>query len=270
MVETEGRAFPTIDAIDCLIIPPSPALGESLGYLFPNTKGGTYTREDLIAEMDRTGVARAVLSIQSDADRDWVLETRNRYPGRFIAAVGVNPLNGMDEVRRVERYVREDDVRVLRLGPWRIQKPPTDRVYWPIYVKAIELGVPVQINVGIPGPKFPGWTQDPIHVDEVCFHFPELRVVMTHVGYPWTGTVIRNLTRWDNCYLVINSYAPRHLPEELVQYINTRGYTKVMYGTEFPVLTHGRTLHELRDLGLREHVLPQLLRDNALRVFRWD
>lgn len=260
------------DTIDALVLPPIEGGLSDLAYLFPDMKGRLRAEpdaEELLAEMLASGVDRALLSIQRDEQFDWVVGACRQYPQHFSAAIGVDPRNGMAEVRRVRRALEDHAISALRFGPWNIQKPPTDRIYWPFFALAVEHDVPVQINVGIPGPKKPGWTQDPIYVDEVCYEFPELTVVMTHVGVPWTGTVIRNLIRWDNCFLVMNSYAPRHWPRDLLDYICTRGQGKVLFGTEYPLLTWERSLREIGELNLRDDVLRGLLHDNAARVFKW-
>lgn len=266
--------MPDIKAIDCLIIPSQPGrTPEALSYLFTGLKeriAGGISAEQLVKNMDAAGVEKGILSIQSEEDRDWCVETARRFKGRFLLALAVNPHGLMDELRRCERYVKDYGVVVWRFGPWRIQKPPNDRIYFPFYAKAVELGIACQINVGIPGPKTPGWTQDPIYVDEVCYLFPELKVLMTHLGDPWIGTVIKMLLRWENCYLVTNSVAPKFWPEEFIRFINTRGSDKVLFGTEYPILDFSRALREIAALPLRDPVRPKLLRENALRLFRWE
>lgn len=265
---------PEIKAIDCLIVPNPPGGGVGrLGYLFPGlserAEKGT-SAEGLVAEMDEAGVEKGIIAIQREEDRDWVLDTIRKYPKRFIPALGgVDPRKGMEEIRRVERYAKDYGVQVIRLGPWRIQLPPNDRFYFPFYVKAIELGIVVQVNVGLPGPQYPGWVQDPIYLDEVCYFYPELKLCMTHVGHPWISTVTNMLTKWPNCYLVTNSWAPRHYPQELLQYMNTRGYNKVMFGTEYPVIPFKRAMEEIKQLPLRDQVRPKFLRENALTLFKW-
>jgi predicted TIM-barrel fold metal-dependent hydrolase len=242
---------------------------ELLTYLFDGVgdrAAAIRTPDDLIAAMDASGITKSVLSIQAEQDEEWVADAASRFPDRIVPALRVDPRKGMAEIRRIDRCANELGVRVLRAGPWMIEKPPTDRVYWPVYTKAIELGLPIEISVGIPGPQKPGWTQDPIYVDEVCYEFPELTVLMTHVGYPWVGTVIRNLLKWENCYMAMCAYAPRYWPEELVDHLRTRGRNKIMYGTEYPVMTWDRSLQEIEQLKLDDDVLHAFLYGNAARV----
>jgi predicted TIM-barrel fold metal-dependent hydrolase len=91
---------------------------------------------------------------------------------------------------------------------------------------------------------------------------------MTHIGYPWIGTVLRNLLRWENCYLATNAYAPKYWPQELVDHIRTRGQDKVMYATEFPVIGWERSLREIGDHDFSDSVRSKLLGENARQLLK--
>jgi predicted TIM-barrel fold metal-dependent hydrolase len=103
-------------------------------------------------------------------------------------------------------------------------------------VKAIELDIPVSMNAGMPGPRRPGWVQNPLFYDEIAYHFPELRLIMTHCGQPWTEEAISVIVHWDNVFMATTSVAPRYWPEEFVRFINTRGREKMLFGTEYPTI----------------------------------
>lgn len=242
---------------------------EGLQYLFKGlTDRAAQVPDDRawIRAMDASGIRRGLLCMFSDDDRPWVEMMCETHPERFVPTMVAQASGGVPELRRVADYAQNTGIKTIRLGPWREQKPPTDRSYWPFYAKACELGIPVQINVGIPGPQVPAWVQDPIYVDEVCYEFPELTVIMTHVGYPWTGTVIRNLERWPNCHLQLNSYMPEKWPADIVEYIRRTKARKTMYGTEFPLLSWARTLDQIEQLGFDDETLDNLLFQNAHRV----
>ena len=152
-----------IKAIDCLITP-NPARSTprwGADYLFKGTterltKGTTI--EQMIQEMEEAEIEKGIIdmyhsSLTSDEERESTRAAVLKHPERFIPAMGVNPRNGMEELRKMERAVRDEAVQVIRMGPWRIQLPPNDKIYYPFYAKAIELGVAVQVNVGFPGPQ---------------------------------------------------------------------------------------------------------------------
>ena len=84
-----------------------------------------------------------------------------RYPSKILPAMIVDPLRGYDEIRRVVDYHERYGVRCLRIPPFRYSLPPTDRVYWPFYVKALELKIAVSMNAGMPGPRATGLGAEP-------------------------------------------------------------------------------------------------------------
>ena len=148
-----------------------------------------------------------------------------------------------------------------------IDLPPNDAVYYPVYAKCIELGIPITINTGIPGPPAPGECQHPMHLDRVCLHFPELVLVMAHGADPWWGVAMRLMLKYRNLHLMTSAYSPRYLPAEFVHFMNTRGRDKVLFASDHPALTMERAVGEARALELRPGVLEKYLFENADRVF---
>jgi uncharacterized protein len=246
--------------------------GGGLGHLFKDidARPRIGTPEQLLDLMDAAGVGAAVLSIMEPDHAAWVGDAHHRFPGKILPAMIVDPTKGMPEIRRVIEYHERYGVRCLRIPPFRYSLPPTDRVYWPFYVKAIELDIPVSMNAGMPGPRRPGWVQNPIHFDEVAFHFPELRIVMTHCGQPWTDEVFAVISHWDNVFMACTSVAPKYWPDSFVQFINTRGREKMLFGTEYPTIPWERARDEISRLPLRPDVEPRFFSENARRVFKWD
>ena len=226
--------------------------------------------EQLLEQLDAADIGAAVVSIMEPAHAEWVGNAHAAYPRKILPAMIVDPTKGMDEIRRVVRYHEAYGVRCLRIPPWRYSVPPTDRIYWPFYVKAIELDIPVSMNAGMPGPRRPGWVQNPIHFDEVAFHFPELRLVMSHCGQPWTDEALSVMAHWDNVFMSATAVAPKYWPDQLVQFINTRGKEKMLYGTEYPTIPWERSRAEIEERGIRPEVAPAFFAENARRVFKWD
>ncbi len=246
--------------------------GSGLSYLFKDIaeRPPIRTPEDLLQALDGAGIGAAVVSIMEPAHADWVSRAHQQYPRRILPAMIVDPTKGMAEIRRVVECHELHGVRCLRIPPFRYSLPPTDRVYWPFYVKAIELGIAVSMNAGMPGPRRPGWVQNPMYFDEVAYHFPELRLVMTHCGQPWTAEALSVIAHWDNVYMACTSVAPKYWPAELVQFINTRGKEKMMFGTEYPTIDWQRARDEIASLSVREEVQQAFFVENARRAFAWD
>jgi len=124
------------------------------------------------------------------------------------------------------------------------------------------------INVGIPGPRVPGETQNPIHLDEVCWFFPELVVVMKHGGEPWADTCIKLMLKWPNLYYTTSAFAPRYYPREILQYANTRGADRVLFSGYWPLLSMEDIFAQIEELPLRDHVWQKMFSDNARRLYK--
>ncbi len=227
-----------------------------------------------LESMDAGGVERALLSawygpggpLISNADvAAWVSEA----PDRLIATASVNLTNPMEAVRELRRRVQGDGFKAVRVVPWLWQLPPTDRLYYPIYAACVELGVPFCTQVGHTGPMRPSETGRPIpYIDQVALDFPELTIVCGHVGYPWTEEMIAVARKHPNVVIDTSAYTTERLPPELVAYMKTRsGRRKVLFGTNYPMITAARALAGLAELGLDVETTDLYLEGNACRVF---
>jgi predicted TIM-barrel fold metal-dependent hydrolase len=214
--------------------------------------------DELVALMDAAGVTHAVANA---LDGLWepVLELVDAHPERFSFSVEVDPRRGMETVRQVERAVRDHGAVLVRMVPFVIGLPPSDRVYYPVFSKCVELGVPVAVNTGIPAPPMPAEPQRPLHLDDVVRHFPELTVIMQHGAHPWWDEALALALKYPNLYLMTSAWAPRHLPASLLHFMNTRGTGKVLFASDYPALAFERCVREARELDLRPGVLESFL-----------
>jgi hypothetical protein len=178
----------------------------------------------------------------------------------------------MDVVREIERMARGLGLRGLRLEPYAygdgtVGAPPNAKMYWPVYAKCVELGLPVAIQVGHTGPLLPSEAGRPIYLDEVALAFPELVILGCHLGQPWHEEMMILAWKHPNVYVETSARTPRHWPAEFVKFASTYGQDKVLWATDYPLLTFDRTLKELRDLGVSDAAYRKIVRDNAIRVF---
>lgn len=229
------------------------------------------TPEKLVNEMDKAGVEGGLLTIQFDGDKEWIIEAVKKYPGKFVVASPVNPITNdiMAEVRRIKGLIKEIGLQVIRFGGWRIGVPCLDNRLTPFYPLAIEHDLKVHVNIGYPGPAGLARTQDPLFVDELCYLFPELKVIQTHgTADPASMEMaIHNVIKYPNCYAMTNAYRPKYFSPQFIQHLNTRAQDKILWATEYPLLTFERSLEDVDQLSLRDHVRPKYLRENALRLF---
>ena len=194
-----------------------------------------------------------------------------RHPDRFVGLASVDLSSPMAAVRELRRCVREQGFKGLRLLPWLWNLPPNDRRYYPLYAECVELGVPFCLQVGHTGPLCRSEPGRPIpYLDDVAIDFPDLTIVAGHIGYPWTGEMIALATKYPNVYIDTSAYTARRYPSELVSFARAHGRRKLLFGSNFPMLTASRCLEGLEGLDLDDEARGLFLRDNARRVFGLD
>jgi len=224
-----------------------------------------------VAQMDRWGIEKAMLGIAED--KPVALEAIRRFPDRFFASISVNPNNGMDEVRRMKRLHAEYGIKAATAMPAGLcpQVPINDKRWYPVYAACVELDIPINLTVGVPGPRLPMGPQKVELIDEVCWFFPELKFVMRHGAEPWTALAIKLMLKYPNLYYSTSAFRPKHYPKDIVQYANTRGADKIMYAGYFPMgLSLEVIMTDMKDVPFRDHVWPKFLRENAIRVFKLE
>jgi uncharacterized protein len=192
-----------------------------------------------------------------------------QHPERFIASTTVDPNAGMDGIRRLVREHETYGVRAVTAFPAGTfpQVAINDKKMYPIYAKCVELGVPIFCCAGVPGPRLKMDPQRVELIDEVMYDFPDLVFVTRHGCEPWTDLAVKLMLKWPGLHYSTSAFAPKYYPRAIVDYANTRGADKIIYGGYFPMgLSLERIAAELPDVPFRDHVWPMFLRDNALRV----
>ena len=226
---------------------------------------------ELLDEMDELGVRKAILMDNIANPSVTARKFVDARPDRFALAMGgVNLLRPVKSLRELTATAADLPVAYAVVGPsfWGDgQYPPSDAVYYPLYAKCAEIGLPLCVNTGIPGPPIPGEVQNPIHLDRVCVRFPEPKLCMIHGADPWWDVAIRLMIKYANLRLVTSAWAPRHLPESLLHFMRTRGKDRVLFASDHPVLTFERCLAEARALDLPADVLDGWLHGNAEAFF---
>ena len=271
---------PTFQANDCLVNVDMGDKGEQPAWMvrvkedyFKADASMFRSRElpELLEEMDRLGVKRAIILTRYDDPKSRAVEFVNKEPDRFRLGVGgFNLLRPIPTIKALESFVGDHPVAYASVGPsfWGDgMYDGGDAVYYPLYTKACELNLPICINTGLPGPPIPGEAQNPIHLDRVCCRFPELKLCMIHGADPWWDVAIRLMIKYANLHLMTSAWAPKYLPASLLHYMSTRGKSKIMFASDSPVLSMERCLTEASLLNLDADVLHNYLFANADRFF---
>ena len=237
--------------------------------------------EDMLRRMDAADIEKAFL-IAAKIGRlglpasyhipyQVVVDAVKAYPDRFFGLAGIDPFEGMAGVRELERAVSELGFIGAHVYPHWFELAPDHAKYYPFYAKCVELGVPIQLQVGqslIYSPANPMRSVgQPITLDAVACDFPELKLIGIHIGIPWHDEMIAMAWKHPNVYIGSDAHAPKYWPQSFVRYLNSYGQDKVVFGTDFPVIDFGRAMDEIAGLDLKPEVLAKLLRRNAEKIY---
>jgi predicted TIM-barrel fold metal-dependent hydrolase len=225
--------------------------------------------EVTLAAMDRHGIAIGLVGVGGQTS----VRALKAHPDRFRASLEVDPNDITGAVRAVRRAREEHGIVAVTSFPAACnpQVPVSDRRYYPVYQTCVDLDIPIVVNAGIAGPRLPSACQDVMHFDQVCYDFPELRIVMRHGAEPWEALAVKLMLKWPGLHYMTSAFAPKYYPKAIVEYANTRGADKIMYAGYYPMgLSLDRIFTELPDVPFRDHVWAKFLRENAMRVFKLD
>jgi uncharacterized protein len=147
---------------------------------------------------------------------------------------------------------------------------------YPLYAAIEELGVPVVFHTGQTGigAGLPGGRgiklrrSDPMLIDDVAADFPDLTVIMAHPSVPWQDEAISIATHKANVYIDLSGWSPKYFPAQLVRAMNSLLPGKVLFGTDYPLLTPERWLRDFDQLELKPGVREKVLKDNAIAMLK--
>src|SRR5437763_16944081 len=107
---------------------------------------------------------------------------------------------------------------------------------------------------------------NPMCVYDVAADLPELTIIMAHPSFPWQDEALAVATHKPNVYIDLSGWSPKYFPPQLVRYANSLLQDKVMFGSDYPLITPDRWLPDFGNLAIKPQVPPKILKDNAVRV----
>jgi hypothetical protein len=203
-----------------------------------------------------------------------VAESCAAHPGVLIPFASIDPHKGRAGVREARRLVSQHGVRGFKFHPSMQGFSPDDRLAYPLYEAIEELGVPALFHTGQTGigAGVPGGggirlrLSNPMLVDDVAVDFPELRIILAHPSFPWQDEALAVATHKPYVYIDLSGWSPKYFPPQLVRYANTLLQDKVLFGSDYPVLTPDRWLADFDKLDIKPEVRPKILKTNAARL----
>jgi len=201
----------------------------------------------------------------------------SQLPGRLYGMAVFNPFNGINAVKDLETAVRENGSKAVYASPYRWGIKANDPRFYPCYVKAVELDIPVFIYTAMNyRTDYPMDVGRPLYLDRVAMDFPQLRIVASCGGWPWVPELVGVARRHQNVYIDTSSHRPKYLAvpgsgfEMLMQFGNTLLQDRIVFasGAGDLGLPIGQIVREMQELPLKDAVKEKWLYKNALELFR--
>jgi uncharacterized protein len=202
-----------------------------------------------------------------------IADAARANPDVLIPFASVDPAR-RDALERAKRLIDEHGVKGFKFHPNLQEFLPNDRSVYPLYEAIAEARLPALFHTGHSGigTGLPGGGglrlkySNPLFLDDVAVDFPELPIVLAHPSFPWQDEAISICLHKENVWIDLSGWSPKYFPPQLVQYANTQLREKVLFGSDFPLLTPDRWLADFESAPFRDEVRPLILKENAARL----
>lgn len=232
--------------------------------------------EKIVADMDKAGVVKGIVTGR-DAETTYGLASSNagilklmaEWPDKFIGFAGLDPHKGISAVRELANLYKKG-MKGAAIDPYLARIPADHRLYYPIYAKCCELEIPIVITTG-PATLVAGAVMDdahPRHIDQVAADFPDLRIVMSHGGYPYVNEAIMVVHRHRHVYMDLAEYEVSPFAEEYVKAANTLIGNKILFASAAPFMDFQEQIALYEKLPFKPEVLEDIMYENARKLLR--
>ena len=192
----------------------------------------------------------------------------------LIPFASIDPAKGKMGAREARRLVREFGVKGFKFHPTMQGFYPNDRSAYVLYEVIQEEGCVALFHTGQTGVgagAHGGMNMrlkysNPIHLDDVAADFPDMSIVAAHPAFPWVEEQLSVLTHKPNVYMDLSGWSPKYFPPILIQYMNSLLKKKVLFGSDWPVITPDRWISDFEKLDIKEEVKPLVMKENAIRL----
>jgi predicted TIM-barrel fold metal-dependent hydrolase len=248
---------------------------------FKSDDNRTPTLDQVAAYYRQRKMAAVVFTVDATAatghaalSSEEIAEGAARHADVLIPFGSVDPWRGKAAVRQARRLVTGFGVRGFKLHPSLQGFEPNNPAFYPLYAAFEELGVialfhtgQTGIGAGLPGGRgIKLRYSDPMLLDDVAADFPGLNIIMAHPSVPWVDSAISVATHKANAYIDLSGWSPKYFPPQLVRNAGSLLKRKVLFGSDFPVLTPDRWMTDFANLEIKDEVRPLILKDNAARL----
>ncbi|MBV9945155.1 MAG: amidohydrolase, partial [Solirubrobacterales bacterium] len=202
-----------------------------------------------------------------------VLQAARENPDVLIPFGSVDPHKGKLGVREAQELIQAG-VKGFKFHPNTQAFWPNDRAFYSLYEVIAEAGLIALFHTGTTGigAGLPGGGgvhlkySNPMCIDDVAADFPGLDIILAHPSFPWQEEALAIAVHKPNVYIDLSGWSPKYFPPILVQYTNTRLKTKMLFGSDFPLIAPDRWLKDFEQLAIKDEVRPLVLKDNAAKL----
>jgi uncharacterized protein len=238
------------------------------------------TVDDVAAYYRERNLAAVIFTVDFELEggrapipNEEIADAARANPDVLIPFASVDPARP-DAVERARRLVDEHGVRGFKFHPILQRFFPSDRSAYPLYEAIQEAVVPALFHTGHSGigTGLPGGGglrlkySNPMELDDVAADFPDLKIVLAHPSFPWQDEAISIALHKSNVWIDLSGWSPKYFPPQLVQYANTQLRHKVLFGSDFPLITPDRWLADFEAAGFKDEVRPLILKENAAQL----
>jgi uncharacterized protein len=215
------------------------------------------------------------LSGRPQVSNDSVLEFAAANSDIMMAFISIDPTRGAEGVAEAKRLLATGQVRGLKLHPPIQGFFPSDRIAYPLYELFAEAQLPVLFHTGHSGigTGMPGGGGirlkygNPMYIDDVAVDFPSMPIIMAHPSFPWQDEAISICLHKPEVYIDLSGWSPKYFSPNLVQYSNSLLKTKVLFGSDYPLITPDRWMADFAKVAFKDEVRPLILKENAVKLF---
>ena len=205
-----------------------------------------------------------------------IADLAHQHADVAIPFASINPHRGAEGVRQARRLISEYKVQGFKFHPSVQEFFPNDRLAYPLYEAIAEAKLPAlfhtgQTGVGAGTPGGGGIRlkySHPMLLDDVAADFPDMPIVLAHPSFPWQEEALSVATHKPQVYIDLSGWSPRYFPPILVQYANTLLKDKILFGSDYPVMSPERWLADFDKLRIKPEVRPLILKENAAKLLK--
>jgi len=241
------------------------------------------SEEEMVKEFKEAGVQ--VLLVALDAEtatglpkvpNEYIASLVKKYPETIPAGWGsVDPWKGEIAIKEAEKAINQLGLIGLKFHPIIQRFFPNDKRFYPLWEKLSEIKCPIQLHVGTTGmgAGLPGgmgehlkYTKPIPFIDDLAADFPDLTIIGLHPAYPWTDEMTSVVIHKANVFWDLSGWAPKYFPPSLIHDINSRLQDKILFGSDYPSISHKRLIKEWKENGHKEEILEKVFYKNAQRI----